>query len=41
MSERANVLVTEVFDSELIGEGAVPTFRHANQELLEVININV
>ena len=38
MSQRANILVTEVFDSELIGEGAVPTFRHAVKELLEVRN---
>ena len=36
MKQRANILVTEVFDSELIGEGAVPTFRHAHEELLEV-----
>ncbi len=36
MKQRANILVTEVFDSELIGEGAVPTFRHAHKELLEV-----
>ena len=35
--QRANILVTEVFDSELIGEGAVPTFRHAHRELLEVV----
>lgn len=34
---RANILVTEVFDTELIGEGAVKTFTHAQQELLEVI----
>ena len=37
MQQRANILVTEVFDSELIGEGAVPTFRHAHQKLLEVM----
>lgn len=34
---RANILVTEVFDTELIGEGAVKTFIHAQQQLLEVI----
>ena len=36
MVERANVLVTEVFDTELIGEGAIATFSHAHRELLEV-----
>lgn len=34
MSERANVLVTEVFDTELIGEGAISTFKHALENLL-------
>lgn len=34
MDERANVLVTEVFDTELIGEGAISTFSHALQHLL-------
>lgn len=33
---RFNILVTEVFDTELIGEGAVCTFNHAHSELLEV-----
>ncbi|XP_052231966.1 protein arginine N-methyltransferase 7-like isoform X1 [Dreissena polymorpha] len=32
---RANILVTEVFDTELIGEGAISTFTHAHNELLE------
>ncbi|CAH0381142.1 unnamed protein product [Bemisia tabaci] len=32
---RFNILVTEVFDTELIGEGAVCTFNHAHSELLE------
>jgi protein arginine N-methyltransferase 7 len=32
---RANVLVTEVFDTELIGEGAIETFKHALDNLLE------
>lgn len=35
MAERANILVTEVFDTELIGEGAIATFSHAHRELLE------
>lgn len=34
---KANVLVTEVFDTELIGEGAIGTFNHAHQSLLTVI----
>ena len=38
MQQRANILVAEVFDSELIGEGAISTFRHAHKYLLEVIN---
>lgn len=38
MEHRANVLVTEVFDTELIGEGAIATFRHAHEELLEVLS---
>jgi len=42
MTKRANILVTEVFDTELIGEGALSTFRHAHEVLLEVISmINV
>jgi predicted RNA methylase len=32
---RANILVTEVFDTELIGEGALKTFSHAHEHLLE------
>lgn len=35
MEHRANILVTEVFDTELIGEGAIATFNHAHKELLE------
>ena len=34
--QRANILVTEVFDTELIGEGALVTFAHAHKHLLEV-----
>lgn len=33
---RANILVTEVFDTELIGEGALVTYSHALQHLMEV-----
>lgn len=36
MVKKANILVTEVFDTELIGEGALSTFRHAHENLLEV-----
>lgn len=36
MERRANILVTEVFDTELIGEGALSTFHHAHKCLLEV-----
>ncbi|XP_052758972.1 protein arginine N-methyltransferase 7 isoform X1 [Galleria mellonella] len=35
MKEKANILVTEVFDTELIGEGALSTFSHAHKYLLE------
>uniref|UniRef100_A0A2M4AJJ2 Protein arginine N-methyltransferase n=1 Tax=Anopheles triannulatus TaxID=58253 RepID=A0A2M4AJJ2_9DIPT len=34
MERRANVLVTELFDTELIGEGALGTYRHALEHLL-------
>lgn len=36
LKKRANILVAEVFDTELIGEGALSTFHHASQVLLEV-----
>ena len=36
MPSRANILVTEVFDTELIGEGALLTFAHAHKNLMEV-----
>ena len=36
LERRANILVTEVFDTELIGEGAIGVFRHAHEVLLEV-----
>lgn len=35
LKQRANILVTEVFDTELIGEGAIKVFNHAHKELLE------
>ncbi|KAG8230326.1 hypothetical protein J437_LFUL000597 [Ladona fulva] len=41
MLHRANILVTEVFDTELIGEGAIGTFNHAKKELLEPNSIVV
>lgn len=34
MTEKANVLVAEVFDTELIGEGALSTFKHALEHLM-------
>lgn len=36
MPYRANILVTEVFDTELIGEGAYKTYTHAQKQLMEV-----
>ena len=33
---KADVIVTEIFDSELIGEGILPTMRHAAKHLLQV-----
>ena len=36
MERKANILVTEVFDTELIGEGAIGTFNHAHEHLLTV-----
>ncbi|KAJ8670527.1 hypothetical protein QAD02_001786 [Eretmocerus hayati] len=35
LPRKANILVTEVFDTELIGEGALSTFKHALDFLLE------
>ncbi|GIY94693.1 protein arginine N-methyltransferase 7 [Caerostris extrusa] len=35
LKEKANILVAEVFDTELIGEGALRTFQHAVKFLLE------
>ncbi|XP_056666083.1 protein arginine N-methyltransferase 7 isoform X3 [Monodelphis domestica] len=31
----ANILVTELFDTELIGEGALPSYEHAHKNLVE------
>uniref|UniRef100_A0A286XIM9 Protein arginine methyltransferase 7 n=1 Tax=Cavia porcellus TaxID=10141 RepID=A0A286XIM9_CAVPO len=33
---RANILVTELFDTELIGEGALPSYEHAHRHLVQV-----
>lgn len=38
LPHKVNILVTEVFDTELLGEGAINTFNHAHSYLLEVIN---
>uniref|UniRef100_A0A4W5MMM1 Protein arginine N-methyltransferase n=1 Tax=Hucho hucho TaxID=62062 RepID=A0A4W5MMM1_9TELE len=35
MQTRANVLVTELFDTELIGEGALPSYEHAHLNLVQ------
>ncbi|XP_065826692.1 protein arginine N-methyltransferase 7-like [Oscarella lobularis] len=35
MESKANLLVTEIFDTELIGEGVIPTIKHALENLLE------
>ncbi|XP_067853823.1 protein arginine N-methyltransferase 7 isoform X4 [Heptranchias perlo] len=32
---RANILVTELFDTELIGEGALPSYEHAHKYLVQ------
>ena len=39
MPERADVIVTEIFDSELLGEGILPTMRHAAKHLLKVCSL--
>jgi len=36
MQGKADVIVTEIFDSELLGEGILPTMRHATANLLKV-----
>jgi protein arginine N-methyltransferase 7 len=35
MEQKANILVAEVLDTELIGEGAIRTYNEAHQHLLE------
>lgn len=35
MPERADVLVSEIFSSELVGEGVLPSFEHARKYLLK------
>ncbi|XP_070254799.1 protein arginine N-methyltransferase 7 isoform X2 [Myotis yumanensis] len=32
---RANILITELFDTELIGEGALPSYEHAHRHLMK------
>lgn len=36
MRTRANILITELFDTELIGEGALPSYEHAHHNLVTV-----
>uniref|UniRef100_A0A8C5QGZ0 Protein arginine N-methyltransferase n=1 Tax=Leptobrachium leishanense TaxID=445787 RepID=A0A8C5QGZ0_9ANUR len=35
MKQRANILITELFDTELIGEGALPSYEHAQRNLMQ------
>lgn len=35
--EKANILVTELFDTELIGEGALIAYQHAHENLMEEV----
>ncbi|XP_077371640.1 protein arginine N-methyltransferase 7 [Festucalex cinctus] len=35
MEMKANVLITELFDTELIGEGALPSYEHAHHNLVQ------
>ena len=39
MTSKANLLVSELWDTELIGEGALPTLRDASARLLEVCEV--
>lgn len=41
MEQKANILVAEVFDTELIGEGALYTYRKAHENLMEEDSICV
>ncbi|KAG2469970.1 ANM7 methyltransferase, partial [Polypterus senegalus] len=36
MQSKANILITELFDTELIGEGALPSYEHAHKYLVEM-----
>ena len=36
MPDKADLIVSEVVDSQLIGEGILPTMRHATEHLLKV-----
>lgn len=35
LMEKGNILVTELFDTELIGEGAIQTYNHVHENLME------
>ncbi|XP_044125467.1 protein arginine N-methyltransferase 7 [Bufo gargarizans] len=35
MMQKANILITELFDTELIGEGALPSYEHAQLNLMQ------
>ncbi|NP_001017321.1 protein arginine N-methyltransferase 7 [Xenopus tropicalis] len=35
MKSKANILITELFDTELIGEGALPSYEHAQRNLMQ------
>ena len=39
MSERADFVVMELFDTELIGEGLLPSMRQAYKHLLKVATL--
>lgn len=39
MSRKANILVTEIFDTELIGEGCIASLNHAKAHLLTVMEL--
>ena len=41
MQQRADLIVTEIFDSELLGEGVLPSLRHALSNLAKVPSISL
>jgi len=41
MPRKPDVIVTEIFDSELLGEGILPTMRHAVKHLLQVCHRSI